>query len=90
MINSLQPVLSSLIVNKLSCNRQDLRFFLASLPRTEAHRRKGLQTLLLLTHPAPYPHDFCFRLLFSPRLEITAESLLVVMGGRHGERKESF
>ena len=90
VINSWQPVLSSLIVNKLSCNRQDLRFFLAFLPRTEAHRRKGLQTLLLLTHPAPYPHGFCFRLLFSPRLEITAESLLVVMDGRHGERRQSF
>ena len=73
VINPLQPVLSSLIVNKLSCNGQDLRFFLASLPRTEAHRRKGLQTPLLLTHPAPCPRDFCSKLLFSPRLEITAK-----------------
>lgn len=67
VINSLQPVLSSLIVNKLSCNRQDLRFFLASLPRTEAHRREGSVTFLLLTHPAP-THMAGFRLLFSPRL----------------------
>ena len=59
--NSLQPVLSFLIVNNLCCNRQDLRFFLASIPRTEAHRRKGLQTLLPLTHPAPCSRDCCSR-----------------------------